>query len=370
MKLLNTLTKSILGGGTAALCAASPLTAQTSYTVVDLTAAGSYGIANAAGGGLAGGYTSLSPSPLDSSRAALWTGTGLVDLHPALLGDPANSTSTVQGISGNLQVGWGIGPNTGGQAAALFWHNTAKSAKILVTPFDTYGAQALATDGVQVVGLAGFRNRNGSGGPLHAVVWNAKSGVGTDLGDGGGGAEALGVAGGQQVGYGTQSSGPVATIWSGSSRSQVVIHPKNAVSSELFATNGTRQAGFTGYDIKVVDEAHKGRTIKRVNYATIWNGTTASAQVIHPAAFTQSYAAGVVGSVIVGYAYNGYDLGSVASYHAILWNANLQPIDLNTYLPAGFTGGMANSIDAQGNIAGTIFTADGLRHAAMWIPNP
>ena len=43
-------------------------------------------------------------------------------------------------------------------------------------------------------------------------------------------------------------------------------------------------------------------------------------------------------------------------------------MDLNVFLPAGFTGAMADSIDAEGTIAGTIFTADGVRHAAVWIP--
>ena len=314
------------------------------------------------------GTTSDSANFLDPTRAALWTGNGLIDLHPALLGGPADTKSAVQGFSGNLQVGWGIGPNTGMQSAPIAWRGTAQSATFLPVPFSTYGAQALATDGVQIVGFAGALN-GGNGGPYHALVWNAATGAVTDLGAGGNGAQALSVAHGQQAGFTTRSSGPVATIWAGTSASQIVLHPNNdAVASEVLATNGLRQVGFCGFDIRVVDEGAHGNHTKRINNAFVWDATAASARSIHPAGFLQSYATSINGSSIVGYAYNGYGLGTVPTYHAILWNSSLQPIDLNAFLPDGFTGAMANSIDAEGTIAGTIFTADGLRHAALWIP--
>ena len=103
-----------------------------------------------------------------------------------------------------------------------------------------------------------------------------------------------------------------------------------------------------------------------MNNAFVWDATVASARSIHPSGFQQSYATGINGSSVVGYAYN--DEGTTRTYHGILWNSALQPIDLNAFLPNGFTGAMANSIDPEGTIAGTIFTADGVRHAAVWIP--
>ncbi len=353
----------------ASVCAVSPLVAQTNYRVVDLTAVGSYGNGLAANNGQVAGATSDSANPLEATRAALWSGNVLTDLHPGLLGDPANSTSTVQGLAPTLQVGWGIGPNSGMQSAPIAWRGSAASATFLSVPFATYGAQALGTDGLQIVGFAGAL-KGRSGGPYHALVWDARTGVATDLGDGGNGARALSVARGQQAGFTIRSSGSVATIWTGTSRSQLVIHPGNATTSEAWATDGARQVGFTGFDVKVFDEAFKGNTTRRINYATVWNGTAASAVRIHPATYTQSYATGLVGSSIVGYAFNGYGLGNVANYHAFVWDAALQPTDLNAFLPGGFTGAMANSIDVQGNIAGTMFTADGLRHAAVWVPTP
>jgi hypothetical protein len=347
----------------AAFCVASAFATQPNYTLIDLTATGSYGDAYAASGGAAAGTTSNSANFLDPTRAALWTGNTLVDLHPiALLGASTDTKSAVQGFAGNLQVGWGLGPNSGGQSLPIVWRGTSQSAAFLSVPFSNYGAQALATDGVQIVGFAGAL-----GGPYHPLVWNANTGAVTDLAPNGG--EALAVARGQQAGLTYRSSGSVATIWAGTSTSQIVLHPNNgAVTSEIWATNGLRQVGFCGFDIRFVDEGAHGNHTKRINQAFIWDAAVASARSIHPAGFLQSHATGINGSSIVGYAYNGYGLGTVPTYHAILWDSTLQPIDLNVWLPDGFTGAMANSIDGGGTIAGTIFTADGLRHAALWIP--
>lgn len=358
------LVKSLALAGFATLCAASAFATQPNYTLVDLTATESYGDANAASGGAAVGNNSDSVNSLDPTRAALWTGNSLVDLHPAILGGPADTKSAVRGFSGNLQVGWGIGPNTRMQSAPIAWRGTAQSAVFLTVPFTNYGAQALATDGVQIVGFARALN-----GLYHALVWNAGTGAVADLGAGGNGAQSLSVAHGQQAGFTTRSSGPVATIWAGTSASQIILHPNNdAAASEILATNGLRQVGFCGFDVRVVDEGSHGNHTTRINNAFVWDATAASARSIHPAGFLQSCATSINGSSIVGYAYDGYGLGMVPTYHAILWNSSLQPIDLNAFIPDGFTGAMAHSIDAEGTIAGTIFTADGLRHAALWIP--
>lgn len=362
------LVRSLFLGSCVALCVASALAAQPNYVLVDLTATDGYGDAYAASGGAAAGATSNSAKFLEQTRAALWTGNSMVDLHPAILGGPANTKSMVEGFSGNLQIGWGIGPNTRMQSVPMAWHSTAQSATFLSMPFTTGGGQAVATDGVQIVGFAGAMNGR-NGGPDHALVWNAATGAGADLGAGGNGAQALCVAHGQQAGFTTGPGGPVATIWSGANSTQIVLHPKNgAVASEVLATNGLRQVGFCGFDVKVLNEAADGNATRRVDNAFIWDATAASAHSIHPAGFLQSYATGINGSSIVGYAYDDYGPGAVAAYHAILWNSRLRPVDLNAFLPDGFTGAMANSIDAEGTIAGTIFTANGLPHAALWIP--
>jgi hypothetical protein len=353
------LVRAFFSGGCVVLCATAAFAGQPDYLVVDLTAKCSETM----------GTTSNWANYRDPTHPVLWTGNNCVDLHPAaLLGNGPDATATIQGHAGNLRVGWGMGLNTGMRSAPIVWHGAAGSAAFLAVPFTTYGAQALGTDGMQIVGSAAAFNGH-DGGPYHALVWNVKTSTVIDLGAGGNGAEALSVARGQQAGFTTRFSGPVATIWAGTAASQIVLHPDNgAVTSQLFATNGLRQAGFCGFDMEVVNEATYGRTTKRINKAFVWDATAASARSIHPAGFRQSYATGMNASSIVGYAYDGYDLGTVANYHAILWNSSLQPIDLNAFLPHGFTGAKADSIDAEGTIAGTIFTANGVRHAAVWTP--
>ena len=352
------LIQSFLIGVYSVLCAIAAFGAQPNYVVVDLTAT--------SGGAI--GTKSNPANVLNATRATWWTGIAPIDLHPAWLLGSRESKSAIQGSDSNLQVGWGMGVNTRMQLAPIVWHGTAQSAAFLAVPFTTYAAQGLGTDGVQIVGFATTRNGQ-NGGLDHALIWNATNGMAIDLGTGGNGAQALAVARGQQAGFTTRSSGRVATIWSGTAESQIVLHPRNgAITSEIMGTNGIRQVGFCSFDTEVADEATRARITKRVNKAYVWDATVASARSIHPASFTQSYATSINGSSIVGYAYKGYESGILATYRAILWNSRLQPIDLNAFLPADFIGAIANSIDAEGTIAGTIFTQDGTRHAALWIP--
>jgi hypothetical protein len=349
------LIQSFLIGSCAVLCATAAFGAQRNYLVIDLAAP-------------SGGATSNPASVLDAMRATLWTGIAPINLHPTWLLGSRESKSAIQGSVSNLQVGWGMGLNTRMQLAPIAWHGTAQSAAFLAVPFTTYGAQALGTDGVQIVGFA--TAHDGHKGSLdHALIWNATNGMAIDLGSGGNGAQALCVARGQQAGFTTRRSGRVATIWSGTTESKIVLHPNNhAITSEIMATNGLRQVGFCGFDVQTVDGTTNQRATKRINRAYVWDATAASARSIHPDGFTQSVATGISGSSIVGRAYNGYESENLATYHAILWNSKLQAIDLNAFLPDGFIGAMANSIDAKGTITGNIFTEDGTRHAALWIP--
>ncbi|MBL0212044.1 MAG: hypothetical protein IPQ13_14205 [Holophagaceae bacterium] len=376
-KRFATRTGSILTGLGLALLAALPATAQSGYRVVDLTPSG-YGVANAASGGSAAGLVSTTPGAY-TGHAAMWAPGGLVDLHPdLLLDDPAAGLfgrSVINGLAGGLQVGWGTGKATGNRAAAMAWHDSAASAAVLGLPFAAYASQALKTDGFQIVGSANPFIKDGTTfGPPHAIVWDAITGAAVDLGDGGNGAQALGVGGGQQVGYVIRGTFNAA-LWTGSDRSLLVIHPKNAAASQANATDGVRQVGWAGYDVRVRSEAAKGNHDARFNYATMWTGTVESATTIHPYpinnptnSFSHSYATAVNGQTIVGYAGDQTAVGTPAYNHAIVWDASLNSIDLNAFLPTGFVGSQAFSVDAQGNIAGVMSTANGERHAVLWIP--
>lgn len=364
----------LLGLGSAIISTAT-LAAQTSYTVVDLTPGG-YGIAYAASGGQAAGTVSASVAASLTTHAALWTGDGQTDLHPALVGDAATSRSGVAGFAGNLQVGWGAGTATASREVPLAWRDTAASATILRLPFTSWGARALATDGVQIAGYAGPFSRDGTTtAPSHALVWNASTGAVVDLGGGSNGAQALGVGGGQQVGYVLKAAWNAA-LWKGTSNSLVILQPTGAAYSYAYGTDGARQVGTVTYEVRVRTEAPKGNKTAMFTYATAWAGTAASAINIHPSpvnssvVFKHSFASSVAGPYIAGYAADDSKIGTPAYYHAIVWNASLQATDLNAFLPAGFIGAQAFSVDREGNIAGYIATASGIRHAALWIPNP
>ena len=190
------------------------------------------------------------------------------------------------------------------------------------------------------------------------LVWRRRwfgtrpTGAGISLGDGGNASIAYGVGGGVQVGY-VNKGQAVAVLWRGTRQSQVSLHPRNAVVSVANATDGARQVGYAGFDIRVRQEAAKGNKDKRFTYAHVWTGTAASALNIHPYPLnnlpginlTQSYALGINGAWIVGYAGDETKFGTPAYSHAIVWNGNLESIDLNEFLPAGVVGAQAVSVD-------------------------
>ncbi len=348
------------------------------YTVLDLTTATPYNAANAVSGGVAAGFSAAVASGT-LTPATLWDAAGATDLHPAFLdgaGGLPVGRSVVTGIHGNLQVGWGAGPGTANRVVPLMWHGSADSATVLTIPFTTFGAQAHGTDGAQIVGQASALDSDGTAqGPNHAMLWDAATGAATDLGDGGKGAVAFGVGGGQQVGY-VIKGGASAALWQGTSRSLVVLHPKQALTSVANATDGTRQVGYSTYEVRVRREAARGAHNANFSYATVWTGTAASASVIHPAAanapsvvFNHSYALAVSGAGIAGYATEAAKSGTPAYYHAIVWSSEFESVDLNAFLPDGFVGALAQGIDEDGNVVGAMIAADGRRHAVVWVPN-
>lgn len=364
--------------GVLAALATTAVQAQT-FTAIDLTPAAGNGVATDITAGVVAGYTA--PGIYSSfTRATLWDGIAVTDLHPASLDDQLNGLtgrSAVLGGSATLQVGWGAGPTTSNRAVPMRWSGSAASATTLTIPFTTFGGQATATDGRQIVGYATALNRDGTAqGPSHALLWDAASGAPVDLGDGGNGAMAYGVGGGQQAGYVIKSMANAA-LWRGTSKSLVVLHPNGAVLSVANATDGTRQVGYAGYDVRVRQEAVKGNKNQRFNYAFVWTGTAASAMNIHPnpmnnlpgVLLSHSFALNLNGRWTVGYAGDQSKFGTPAYSHAIVWDASYQAIDLNAFLPAGFVGAQALSVDADGTVSGFMSKADGTRHAVVWVLN-
>jgi hypothetical protein len=235
-------------------------------------------------------------------------------------------------------------------------------------PFPNAYAQAGATDGTQIAGHAVPYNRDGTTtGAARALLWNVATGAVVDLGDGGRGAQVLGVGGGKQAGYVTKGS-LNAALWSGTAKSLVNLHPRTAERSSANATDGVRQVGYAGYDVRIRGEVAHGNHSAIYSYATVWSGTVGSEVNIHPSGFQQSIATGVSGDTIAGFAMDPARIGTPAYYHAIVWDAANSPMDLNPTLPAGFIGAQALAVDVFGNVAGVMTKADGTRHAVLWLP--
>ena len=264
-----------------------------------------------------------------NSHAALWSGTAesLVDLNPGVY-----TQSAATGIANGQQVGWatrqascienkgacGGGNGTYTVIRALLWTGSAASA-VDLTPFNLgYGAgRAWGTDGTQQVGI-GYRQIGPTAftGPW-AVIWSGTYASAVNLNPNGASvSEARAIAGGQQVGYAIFAARPQAILWRGTSASAVNLHPAGYSFSYINATNGIQQVGRSMVTVGLQD-VH--------SHALVWSGT----------------AAGVV--------------------------------DLNQFVPAGFTDAEATGIDAAGNIVGwasigSQYTPANV-HAVMWVPS-
>ncbi len=365
----STLQRRFLAACATAMLTATAAFAQAGYTMIDLTPTGS-GTAFAVNAGRAAGFTGAVPNAF-TGRATLWTGNGATDLHPSFL-TGAGARSVVNGYADGLQVGAGAGDSTTNRNIPLAWSDTAQSAYILSIPFVNAGGQATATDGIQIVGSGIGLDRDGTTlGSSHGILWNVATGSATDLGT-----DMIlnDVAGGMQVGYLTAKG--FAAFWRGTNKA-TSIHPRGAVVSVANGTDGVRQVGYAGFDIRVRREAANGNKDRRFNYAHVWAGTAASATNIHPypanapgVFFDHSYALKVKGSWIVGYANASTGTTSIGLAHAIVWDSNYQPTDLHAFVPAGFVSSVAYNVDGGGNVAGVITKPDGTRHAVVWVPNP
>lgn len=260
-----------------------------------------------------------------NNHAALWLGSAesRVDLNPSPW-----TQSVAAGVGGGRQVGSatrsvvctekkGQCPNgVRTEFHPFMWSGSAASAVDMTPLVLGFGAgRALATDGVQQVGI-GFRviGVNAFNGPF-AVVWSGTADSAVDLNPPDSStSQANAVYAGQQVGYGYVPSR--ALLWSGSADSKVELHPDGFASSVAYATNGVQQAGsgFTFDAATSVSHSH----------ALVWSGSAASV------------------------------------------------VDLNQFLPPGYTDAAATGIDAEGNVVG--WASRGPSdipanvHAVMWKP--
>jgi len=247
------------------------------------------------------GYTGT-----NAQHASLWSGSAdsAVDVHPSFAGFDQSNAS---GAGGGRQVGrMFMGQGVSYVEHAVLWSGSAEAA-IDLHPAGFKTSVATATNGEQQVG-SGLP----TGHPSHALLWEGRAASAVDLGPDY--SYALGVGGGQQVGYLTLGAlgESHAVLWNGTAESMVDLHPDWAKTSTAYATNGESQVGFT--TVIVSENPPVLATV-----ATVWSDTTVS------------------------------------------------PQDLDAYLPDYLHSSIAYTVDAAGNIYGLAYEEDGTAHAIEWL---
>lgn len=352
----------------------------------------------------------LSITPLLNTLAAQTTSPAfqhyrVIDLTPA-----GAVTATASGASETTQVGTVGFPLPGNPAQTeshgVIWSGSANGMLDLGA-----GSIAGGRDGQQVGSVNGqaalWRGTPGS-------LINLNPGIATQ-------SMAIGVAGNQQVGWGTwnvacgEKKGACgggggtrivihAFLWAGTAASAIDLTPLSIGfgAGRALGTDGVQQVGqgfqviganafsgpfavlWTGTAASAVDLNPVGSSTseakgvaggQQVGYAFVpsqamlWTGTAASAVNLNPAGYSSSEANATNGTQQVGFGIlDASGLGGSA--HAMVWSGTAaSAVDLHQFLPLGYSSSTATGIDPAGNIVGTATTAAGMTRAIMWVPN-
>jgi hypothetical protein len=292
-------------------------------------------------------------SGVSNNHALMWMGdsASVVDLNPiGITSSRAISASVI------AQVGFGSVPSqTGSNNHAFMWSGSAESA-VDLHPADYEASFAEGVSNTTQVGYGWKPNEEG-----RALMWSGSAASVVDLHplSGFGSSEALGVSGGNQVGYGLVSNGssPRALLWSGTAESVVNLQPSNYAVSTAAAVRGDVQVG---YATKPAGKAH----------AVMWHGTAASIVDLNPAGFDYSEAKAISAAGQVG---DGR-ITATGDSHALYWNNTAaSAVDLHSFLSgAGRTFGnsRATGINDDGVIVGYAYDVWNVdAYAVMWTPN-
>ncbi len=205
-------------------------------------------------------------------RASLWSGTAAshISLHP-----PGALHSEAVGVWNDQQVGFAA--NSSGIPHACLWTGTVASF-IDLHPAAASSSQCLGAGPGQQVGIAS----------RHAALWTGTAASYVDLHPFGAGSWARATDGVQQVGEVDVSTGKDtidnAALWSGSAASFISLHPPGASTSGALGVAGGEQVGYVSFN---------GNANER---AVIWSGSAASYTDLHatlPPGYTRSRATAI-----------------------------------------------------------------------------
>jgi hypothetical protein len=157
-----------------------------------------------------------------------------------------------------------------------------------------------------------------------------------------------------------QAFSPLAYLWQNGGSTRVLLHPGSPYQlSEALGVGGGQQVGYVYYGFYC---SECGRFI--FEHAALWSGSSASFTLLHMAGADQTRALDTDGTQQVGYAF--FNQPNTPPYHALLWHgAGSAPIDLHP--GSTFTHSFATSVadGQQGGYGWGPATNDDL-HALLW----
>jgi hypothetical protein len=270
-----------------------------------------------------------------------------------------------EGAATGRQTGWGIpdGGNYEADIRALLW--IGSQAPQDITPAGFRAARIEDAEGDQFVGSAS-NNPGNAFSPL-AYLWQNDGSTRVLLhpGDPYQLSEALGVGGGQQVGYvyfGFYCSEcgryifHHAALWSGSAASFTLLHMAGADETSALDTDGTQQVGYAFYNRPNTPPYH----------AVLWHGAGNPPVDLHPNAnFSHSFATSTADGQQGGY---GWGPATDDDLHALLWKGSAASVvDLN---PPGFYSSSINAVRGGIQVGGGGRYSDGHGVALAWRGTP
>jgi hypothetical protein len=327
--------------------------ASAQYVAVDMTPAGLTGTLAANSAGVQGGQAFAPAFP--NGHAFLLNGdpNGALDVHPA-----GWYNSQVLAAAGNQEVGFGLpvaSADATAGAHALLWFGYSTSFTDL-TPANWGTTLATCTNGFTQGGYGIPPKGKGKATTnTHALIWSGSASTAVDMNPAGiFESRIYGCADTYQAGYVMPTSNGIthAAVWSGSAASVVDLHPAAFMSSMILGVAGTQQAG-------------SGVPAVGNRQALLWSGSAASVVNLHPDGYSLSLLYATNGTQQAGQA---TDNGFPQRQHAMAWTGTAgSAVDLNQFLPAGYTDASARAIDAGGNIVGFASQPGQASHMLMWV---
>jgi hypothetical protein len=195
----------------------------------------------------------------------------------------------------------------------------------------------------------------------HAMLWNGSALSWTDLHNQQDISQVQACDGNVQVGYAGSGFQTHAVMWTGTRTSEIDLHSGASQSDQATAASGNTQAGWGVFQDKQKNQ---------FQHALIWHGAPNTLTDVNPAGFANSAIFGAAGDKQVGWGTKPTDPFTPAIDHGLLWfGTAASAIDLNQFLPPGYTDAQIDAIDpVTGIIAGAAKGPKGVFEPALWIP--